>query len=330
MVIQFDFDGTLALGDNTSIQKMYPNTEAINLCNRLFLDGNTINVCTARGTKSCGSVPAREAKYRQQITDWLKINKVKYHNLSFNKDYADLYIDDRAHNVDHPITYQNLDRGFTTNAVRRLNDKVIKNTINARQEKEWYAIANTIGIKTPKVFHVDNDTLSLEFINGNHNIDLIQYTQILSKFKDTPPHDPTLTHETYIQRIENHLKKNKKIIGRKKLISLLQKETIPPSFNHGDFSIHNLINTGQEIFNIDPIFGPGIFQSYQIDIGKNLFSILFYLKDHQTHNTAMKMYLDTFGATETRIRTIMAAEAVRVATHNKPYADIASNLIASL
>ena len=99
MVIVIDFDGTLALGDTKDISLMVPNLKLVSLINSLYDDGNTIKIVTARGCKSCVTFEERSLKYFDIITNWLSNNNVKYHELSFFKEGADIYIDDRGINI---------------------------------------------------------------------------------------------------------------------------------------------------------------------------------------------------------------------------------------
>lgn len=329
MIIQFDFDGTLALGDNTSIGDMYPNIVAINLCNTLYADGNTIHICTARGSKSCATMECRILKYQDKIESWLRSHKVQYHKLSFVKEYADAYIDDRAYNVYGPLNYQLLDSGFTDNKVTRFNDRVIKVTKNAQNEKTWYMMAKAIGLNVPSVYHADTDTIMLQYIIGKHEVDAQSYVDILQRFKSERPISNG-TYSDYVQRIVNHTTKNDGLIGTKKLIDALCSLTIQASFAHGDFSVTNLINTGKDVYMIDPIYDDGNFQSYVIDIAKNLFSILFYHKDFTTYNTMKELYKLKFNLDDRTIETLIASESVRVATYKKSFTDISNNLIEAL
>lgn len=329
MIIQFDFDGTLALGDNTSIENMHANISAINLCNRLYQDGNTIQVCTARGNKSCKSIEERITKYKSVIENWLLTHGVQYHSLSFAKEYADAYIDDRAYNVHGQLDYQLLDAGFTNNKVTKFNDKVIKVSKDAQNEKVWYKAAKELGFKTPKVYHADKDTLILEYISGKHEVDSGLYLLILDKFSKEQPINQA-PYQKYLDKIQTHAENNTMLYGSKKIIRSLERLDLPNTFSHGDFSIKNLVNTGGAIYMIDPIYDKDNFQSYQIDIAKNLFSILFYMQDVRTYKALKKLYVNNLGINENTIQTLMASEAARVATYKKAYTDIANNLIDAL
>ena len=134
MVTVIDFDGTLALGDTKDINTMITNLKLVSLINSLYDDGNTIKIVTARGCKSCNNFLERHKKYFNIITEWLNKHHIKYHELSFYKEYADVYIDDRGINVKDTIYYDKLDSKFTNNKVRRVNNFVVKKSNSSINE----------------------------------------------------------------------------------------------------------------------------------------------------------------------------------------------------
>lgn len=331
MIVQIDFDGTLTSSAQTGLQELLPNEKIVELVRKLYDDGNEIVVCTARGSKSCGSQIEREVKYRILIEEWLKMNAIPYHRLSFNKEYADAYIDDRAFNADRELVYEKLDGGFTGNSVRRLNNHVVKKTNEAKNELEWYQIAAEYGIKTPAVYHCDIDTITIEHIDGVHSRNMYLTNDILLKMACRASSRAT-NFGDYIARIERHIAKPhwNGIEIRRRIINLLQDVEIPSTFSHGDFSITNLLQRGNEIYAIDPIFQEDSFQSIYIDIAKNLFSLLFYAQDSTAYQQAMEFYCKEHGIDKRTIRILIAAESVRVSTYKKSYIDISCNLVCAL
>lgn len=329
MIAQFDFDGTLALGNNLNLEHMYPNQYIIDLCNKLFDDGNKIVIATARGSKSCNTQNERIEKYKNRIVEWLSKHNVKYHELSFNKEYADIYIDDRAYNIDAQLVYEKLDFGFTANKVRRFNNQIIKQTGSALDERKWFEHANNIGIITPKIYHTDIDTITLSYINGKYSIDYKLNNQLLKIFQKASPTN-NLEYNSYIDRIQRHIENNKAILNKEKILTKLKLFNVEPTFNHGDYSITNLIYDGNIVLPIDPIHNEKTFQSYEIDIAKNLFSILFYLQDAALYKESLLFYSLEYGIAENKLKTLIAAESIRVATYNQKYNDISNNLIEAL
>ncbi len=91
-----DFDDTLAMVKDRDWENATPNLKLIEKLNRLYDEGWTIDIFTARGSISCNSYTERLENNFKQIEDWLKKHNVKYHTLSFDKPYAEYYIDDKA------------------------------------------------------------------------------------------------------------------------------------------------------------------------------------------------------------------------------------------
>jgi len=326
MVIVIDFDGTLALGDTSDINKMHPNVKLVSLINEMYNDGNYIKIVTARGCKSCSNIQERANKYENVISNWLKTYNVYYHELSFNKEYGDAYIDDRCYNIKETIFYNKLDSRFTENKVRRINDCVVKKSSSSKQEVNWYNKAIEIGIDIPTVLSYDNDTIATSFIEGKtcENIDLILNT--LKKFKNTKPTNK-VNFNSYIERVKTHLHNNPQIKESKKLIGLLNTINPPNTFNHGDFSTHNMIETEGKLYLIDPIYLEDLFQSYVIDAAKHLFSVLYYSLNPELYHQCYNEYVTKLNISETELDILIACESIRVANRKKQFIDISNNLI---
>ena len=329
MVVVVDFDGTLALGDTGDISTMYLNRKLASLVNKMYDDGNTIKVVTARGSKSCSTISQREEKYKDIVTNWLHTNGVKFHELSFSKEYGDAYIDDRAYNIDNTIFYEKLDSKFTTNKVRRINNCVVKVTANSSNEVAWYNKALEIELDTPGVLSYDKNTIATRYVEGTYcsNVSLVLDT--LSKFKNTPPTNKA-NFNTYIERIKNHLENNILIQNKDKLLTLLGTINPPNTFNHGDFSVHNQIESNGKLYLIDPIYSEDIYQSYVLDAAKHLYSVLYYTLDSDFFNTCYDQYTYKLGIKKNELDILIACEAVRVCNRKKQLTDITNNLVDAL
>ena len=95
--IVVDFDDTLCFSINRDYANGSPNKALITKLNSLYDLGWEISIVTARGQLSCdGNTQAAEIKYRDDMQKWLILNNMKYTNLSFEKKYADYYIDDKG------------------------------------------------------------------------------------------------------------------------------------------------------------------------------------------------------------------------------------------
>jgi hypothetical protein len=331
MKVQIDFDGTLTSGISARIHELPPNQNMIELVQELFADDNHIVICTARGSKSGLTIEERIAKYQDDIEDWLYENDCPYHEVSFVKEYADIYIDDRAFNAKDLVSYEKLDAGFTENKVRRFNNQVIKRTKSAQLEHAWYVYANRIGINTPTVLHCDIDTITMEHIDGVYCDSYRLSNEILLKMGRKQGISDA-SFGDYIANIERHLS-NRHWNGTgvsEKIIGMLQDVEIPATFNHGDFSVSNLLQIGNDVYAIDPIFRNDVFQSIYIDIAKNLFSILFYLKDAKHYQEAKEFYSKEHGIDDKTLRVLIASESIRVSSYQKRYVDISCNLVTAL
>ena len=326
MVTVIDFDGTLALGDTKDINSMIPNLKLVSLINSLYEDDNTIKIVTARGCKSCNSFLERYKKYFNTITDWLDKHGIKYHELSFYKEYADVYIDDRGVNIKDTIYYDKLDSKFTTNKVRRVNNFVVKKSMSSINEVEWYNKASELDINIPEILSYDNDTITTSFIDGKPCSNTGLFIDTLKILQSTPSTNK-VGFGTYIQRIKTHLDKNPTIIGKDKLLKSLNIINIPNTFNHGDFSVNNIIESQGKLYLIDPIMTNDLFQSYVIDVAKHLFSILYYSLNYNLYNQCHTKYINDLNIDETALNTLIASESIRVANRKPQLIDICNNLI---
>ena len=92
MIYCFDIDGTLCTNIDGDYANARPRCEAITKVNRLFDEGHHIILHTARGATT-------GINWRQLTESQLKQWGVRYHELSFGKPTADVYIDDKAVNL---------------------------------------------------------------------------------------------------------------------------------------------------------------------------------------------------------------------------------------
>ena len=85
----FDIDGTIC-DEGPAQERMFskPKNETIKLINKLYHEGHTIIIYTARGWD----------QYKL-TTHWLNENKVNYHTIMCGKPIYDYWIDDRCVNV---------------------------------------------------------------------------------------------------------------------------------------------------------------------------------------------------------------------------------------
>ena len=92
MIYCFDLDGTLCNTEGNNYSESSPKKDRIQIVNKLYDDGHTIIIDTARGCVS-------GKNYFFFTMDQLKSWGVKFHTLRTGVKFgADLFIDDKARN----------------------------------------------------------------------------------------------------------------------------------------------------------------------------------------------------------------------------------------
>lgn len=85
-VIAIDLDGTICTEQRTFEREFaQPLADSIRVIRRLYSEGNTIIIWTARGWEQFKST-----------TSWLMLHDIPYHSLLMGKPIVDIWIDDRA------------------------------------------------------------------------------------------------------------------------------------------------------------------------------------------------------------------------------------------
>lgn len=95
MIYCFDLDGTICTSvENSQYELALPDQFVVNEINRLYDEGHTIKIMTARGSVS--KIDYTDIT-KNQLNEW----GVKYHELLMNiKPHAHLFIDDKGVNID--------------------------------------------------------------------------------------------------------------------------------------------------------------------------------------------------------------------------------------
>ena len=105
MKLAFDIDNTIVLFDNNrDYANFKPDTEMVSMINKLYDDGHTIVLYTARGMTSCGPNKISIEIVLPLIENLEKIG-LKYHELVTHKISYDFLIDDKTIS---PDTFKNL------------------------------------------------------------------------------------------------------------------------------------------------------------------------------------------------------------------------------
>jgi len=97
MTYVFDIDGTICTLTNGVYESAIPYVERIRKINKLYNEGNTITIYTARGMGRTNNCRITAEKLfldltRKQLKDW----GVKHHHLYMGKPSGDIYIDDKG------------------------------------------------------------------------------------------------------------------------------------------------------------------------------------------------------------------------------------------
>lgn len=310
ITLAIDFDGTLALGNKSHITLSEPNYILIERLRKLKSTMPVyIKIVTARGSKNNLSKEEKEKKYLHLIEKFCEMYNIPYDDISFNKEYADLYVDDMT--IGQYSEFLGMISDFTNNNLIFTDKTVIKKCTSALLEKEWYNLAQNI-VNVPEVLFCNDETIITEKIISKNTIpkvcDVIEILEIFraNKIKN-------YDFKTYINNItipEYSTEDTRNIIHR-----------LPPhdgTFFHGDLSISNILTSNDGVYLIDPNY-KYIFGSYLTDAGKAFFSYVAYQADW---NSAEKI-ASKFGVDVLRFAV---SEGIRVCKYKPEYISIVNNI----
>lgn len=279
-----DFDDTIALTNNRDWANAKPNAPLIQKLNLLFDEGWTILIVTARGNISCGGDhDAADRKYREQIERWLTTHGVKYDLLSFQKKLAAYYIDDKAMTPEtfvERFSVVNLKGGISGAKVvyDSAVNSVYKTAKNTRDVVLWYNKAAELDLPIPKIYHVVDDTIKMEFL-PDYTGTLESILDLSFRMSTIKPLHPGILPIKYVDRCLNRVKDDfSSEIDIKLLSSVIEYAVAmtPRSFSHGDLSMSNVMGSTSDPTLpslIDPIDDPTLLSSWVIDIAKLYTSI---------------------------------------------------------
>lgn len=306
MIIAVDFDGTLALGNKSHISILEPNIALIERLQLLRAEINpTIKIVTARGSKSNLSTEEKQIRYQKLISDWLNKYNVPFDCISFNKEYATMYIDDMTINQD--AAFAGLLSPFTKNKIIFTPDTIIKQTQSALFEFEWYKIA-AAHLDTPKVLFCNDELIITERIKDYRKPNAQDFIEIINKMKAIE--GKPVPFETYLQNI-------KPIEHSTKAVADLQLPQHDATFFHGDLSTTNLL-VADKIYCIDAN-SRNIFGSYLTDAGKAYFSLIAFEQDY----AEAEKIAQAFGPD---VIKFAVAEGLRVCKYQEKYISIVNNI----
>lgn len=252
-IIAVDFDNTLAMG-NTRIKDLLPNVELIQ---RLRSCDCYIKIVTARGAKNKLTKKQKRERYYNPIKEWLHKYGVPHNELSFNKEYAHLYIDDMT--ISEVSDFTTIQSQFTKNNIILTERTCVKECETARSEFDWYKKAASMGILTPVVRFANDELIITEKIQNARKPDPCEIIHLLKKFSGLEPINDA-GFETYKDNIKNF-----------DAPALTEHSA---TFYHGDLSTQNVL-VSDGVYCIDPNYKQ-VFGSYIIDAGKAAFSFYAY------------------------------------------------------
>lgn len=264
MRIVFDLDDTIQFASFRDYVNAIPHTAIIKKMRDAKAAGAYIIINTARGMLSCGGDRDKaDKKNRDIIENWLKKYDVPYDELVFGKPMADAYVDDKAIKVSELEngSVRKLN-GYSGSDVWQIGSVVQKYAKDCDKVAFWYKQAKAISgglFKVPDVLSYREGNIQIEYINGTplykcvnrNNIESICTT--LRLFESM--HVLDNSYDDYTCYVENKLGG----IFASKFESLAKKyrKLVEPLFRkgtfcHGDFSIFNIIISGQIPNLIDP------------------------------------------------------------------------------
>lgn len=309
LIIAVDFDGTLALGNKSHITSCEPNYKLIEQLQSIKKNTQShIKIVTARGSKNKLPTSEKEHKYLPLIEQFCKLYNIPYDEISFNKEYAHLYIDDMS--IGPYDDFHGYNSEFTSNKILFTNNSVIKYCNSSLLEKEWYNIAHYL-FNIPKVLFCNDELIITERIYVDETPKASDIISLLDKFQQHTI--PNFDFKTYTSNLITPKYASEKTT---KILASLPKHD--PTFFHGDFSISNILKSQDSIYLIDPNY-KYIFGSYLTDAGKAFFSYIAYLHDFSSAKTIWNRYGDG-------VVYFAVSEGCRVCKYKPEYISFVNNI----
>lgn len=318
MIIAVDFDNTLAMGSAQHISILAPNRPLIARLQELRRTVNpTIKIVTARGSKDGLTTAEKEHRYLGVITAWLKKYDVPFDEISFQKEYANLYIDDQT--ITPHSGFEGVTSTFTGNRVILTETTAIKYASSALFEFEWYKRARVLGFRVPEVLFCNDECIITERIWEWDKPNADSFIRILQKFSSTIP-DVKHEYKTYFDNIPKDIPESTP--QTLEVVAKLAKMAHDATFFHGDLSTTNVLCRGERendpVWLIDPNV-KHIFGSYLTDAGKAAFSLIAY----EAQFPEAQKIVDHFGKD---VWFFAVSEGLRVCKYQPKYISIVNNI----
>lgn len=273
----FDIDDTICNNKNRDYANAIPFKNVINKINKLHKQGVKITLYTSRGMVSCnGDIEKIIKKNKVVLEEWLKKNKVEYDELIFGKPLGDMYIDDKAINVNDFLNNDfKILNGHSGYNVIRLGNLVKKEMSDDNYIKlmDWHKESEDIA-KSPKITSNLYSAVYMEYIDGENaynclNKDLLDkiINQIL-KFKEVKY--KKFDKDILINKLEKHKSNddvwNMMVEDCQSLIKDLDLKQYA-SLSHYDMTLANIIVKDNDIYLLDSLLDKEA-SSYLLDFAK--------------------------------------------------------------
>ena len=311
IIISVDFDGTLALGNASHITSSEPNVELIQRLHKIKQSTSAyIKIVTARGSKGQLTTEEKEKKYTPLIKKFCQTYNIPYDEISYNKEYAHIYIDDMT--IDQYENFTGHVSEFTKNKLLLTEKTVIKNCDTSLLEKMWYdKVSEKNIINTPKVLFCNDETIITSRIPSTQKIIAKDILSILEIFKSN--YIKNYSFDTYKNNIELA-----KYASKDSIECIKNLPEHDGTFFHGDLNCSNIIKNNDKLFLIDPNY-KYIFGSYLTDAGKAYFGFVAYENNFDEANKITERYGKD-------VIKFAVAEGFRVCKYKPEYISIVNNI----
>ena len=273
----FDIDDTICNNKNRDYENAIPYKDVIKKINKLHRQGAKITLYTSRGMVSCnGDIDKIIKKNKAILEKWLEKNKVEYDELVFGKPLGDMYIDDKAINVNDFINKDfKVLNGHSGYKVIRLGNLVKKEMAEENYIKlmDWYKESKGIA-NSPKITSNLYSTVYMEYIDGKNAYDCLNkklldniIKQIL-RFKDVKykKFDKKILLAKLEKHKSNDMMWNRIVSNCQMLIDSLDL-TQYASLSHYDMTLANIIVKDNDIYLLDSLLDKEA-SSYLLDFAK--------------------------------------------------------------
>lgn len=273
----FDIDDTICNNKNRDYENAIPFKDVIKKINNLHKQGAKITLYTSRGMVSCnGDIDKIIKKNKAILEKWLEKNKVEYDELVFGKPLGDMYIDDKAINVNDFINKDfKVLNGHSGYKVIRLGNLVKKEMAEENYIKlmDWYKESKGIA-NSPKITSNLYSAVYMEYIDGENAYNCLNkklldkiIKQIL-RFKDVKykKFDKKILLVKLEKHKSNDMMWNRIVSNCQMLVDDLDLKQYA-SLSHYDMTLANIIVKDNEIYLLDSLLDKEA-SSYLLDFAK--------------------------------------------------------------